>query len=81
LGPIRVQEQPENQRTRGKTTQNRSKRDNLAMSRIRSEYLDRDSSDRSVGSNVRVREEPDEEDEEENDEEKEDEEEDDGYSE
>jgi hypothetical protein len=53
------------------------------MSRIRPEYLDPDPSDRSVGSDVLVREEPDEEEDEgENDEEKEDEEEDDdGYSE
>jgi hypothetical protein len=62
-----------------------NKRDNLAMSRIRSEYLDRDPSGRSAGSNVHVREEPDEEDEEENDKEKEDEEDeeddDGGYSE
>jgi hypothetical protein len=58
----------------------------LHMSRIRPEYLAPDSSDRSIGADVRVREEPDddeEDDEDENDhpDEDEDEEKDDGYSE
>ncbi len=44
------------------------------MSRIRTEYLDPQTSDRSVAADVLVREEPDEEEEDEEDEEKEDDE-------
>ena len=54
------------------------------MSRIRSEYLDADPSDRSVDADVLVREEPDEEEDEEDDgeeEDGEDKEDDEGYSE
>ena len=54
------------------------------MSRVRPEYLDADSSDRSIRADVRVRDEPDEEeDEDDNDrhDEDDDEENDDGYSE
>jgi hypothetical protein len=52
--------------------------------RIRSEYLDADTSDRSIAADVLVREEPDEEEDEEDDgeeEDGEDKEDDDGYSE
>ena len=55
------------------------------MSRIRPEYLDRETSDRSVADDVLVREEPDEEDEEEDEgdgkEDNDADDEDDGYSE
>ena len=55
------------------------------MSRIRPEYLNPETSDRSLGANIRVREQPDEEEEDEEDDEKEEDEtrddEDEGYSE
>ena len=56
----------------------------MSMSRIRPEYLDAETSDRSVAADILVREEPDEEeeDEEENEEDKDKEkDDDDGYSE
>ena len=56
----------------------------MGMSRIRSEYLDADTSDPSVAADVLVREEPDEEDDEEDNGEEEDggdKEDDEGYSE
>jgi hypothetical protein len=54
----------------------------LGMSRIRSEYLEADTSDRSIAADVFVREEPDEDEEDDGEEEDgEDKEDDEGYSE